>query len=151
MNSVSLIIRSLTLGSALCLLPSCETTKPSTPATPDQTKRFDAADTNHDGLLSKEEVSDTLVTELFEGRDANQNGEVTKEEWVVAGDPAGAKTFAEYDTDKNGVVTLPEAKAHARSKGMADDIVKEADTNKDGFASLDEVRQYYASKEGPIR
>jgi hypothetical protein len=49
------------------------------------------------------------------------------------------------------VVTLAEAKAFGRKRGVGNDFYKDADTNHDGYDSLKEARAYYASKEGPLR
>ena len=55
-------------------------------------KRFDAADTNHDGALSREEAKSTpMILEHFDEIDSNKDGKVTEEElksWM-AGHNAG--------------------------------------------------------------
>lgn len=127
---------------ALCLvgtLAGCQTASE---------KRFRKADVSGDGKLSLIEVNDQLVTEIFATRDANKDSVMTMEEWVVPGDDAGVKSFKLRDADQDGVVSLAEAKAYAQKHGMAKSVVKEADTNKDGFVSLEEARAAYGSKEG---
>lgn len=43
--------------------------------------RFDAADTNHDGALTREEAKDMpMLSQYFEQIDANKDGKVTREE-----------------------------------------------------------------------
>lgn len=130
------------------LLTSCQTTSTSNSEEPD---RFDQADTNHDGRLDRNEISDMLVGEIFKGRDANHDGNLTREEWVVPGDEAGIKSFAGADTARRGVVTLDEAKAYGRKIGVGEDFWKEADKNRDGYVDRAEAEAYYASKEGPPR
>lgn len=58
-------------------------------------KRFDAADTNHDGALSREEAKSTpMILEHFDEIDANKDGKVTEEElktWIEGYDGDHAK------------------------------------------------------------
>lgn len=112
--------------------------------------RFDQADLDGDGKLSRDEVHGYLVTSVFASRDANKDKLMTKAEWGE--DEAETnKIFAARDTNKDGMVSLEEAKAHARKVGAFDDVIKEADANKDGFISREEATAYYASKEGAVR
>ena len=138
-------IKSTVLLAAVCLFTACQ------PAKTAKSKRFDEADTNNNGRLSREEISDKIVTEIFEGRDTNKNGKLTKAEWNVPGEQRRNSLFLEADINHDGVVTLAEAKAYGRARGMGDDFYKNADTNHDGSVSLKEARAYYASKEGPVR
>ena len=48
-------------------------------------------------------------------------------------------------------MTKQEAIAYGRAHGVANQIMKEADTNHDGYLQRDEVTAYYASREGPAR
>jgi len=141
---VSDIMKSLvlTLAALGFALTACQTTKPD---------RFAQADANKDGVLSREEVSDYLVTGVFASRDANGDKRMTREEWLVGEDPGQEKIFRERDLNGDGVVTLEEALTYGRKKGTATQIVREADTNKDGVVSREEVAAYYASKEGAPR
>ena len=59
-----------------CLLASCQATSISKTEEPN---RFDQADANRDGLLDRNEISDMLVSEVFEARDANSDGNLTRE------------------------------------------------------------------------
>jgi len=139
------ITRSIALLAAAVFLSACATTHTAKP------NRFDQADTNHDGRLSRNEISDFLVTEVFNGRDANKSGQLTKAEWTVPGDEKWNKVFCGADANHDGVVTLEEAKAYGRKIGAGNDFFKSADKNRDGFVSREEVASYYASKEGPVR
>jgi EF hand len=112
--------------------------------------RFDAADANHDGKLSRDEASDFLVNEIFDSRDANHDGKMTEEEWT-AGDPSLLPDFKKRDANHDGVVTKTEAIAYGRDHGVVNKIMKEADTNHDGYLQRSEVTAYYASREGPAR
>ncbi len=130
---------------ALCLISaSCQTT-----TAPQPTDRFTAADTNKDGKLSLDEVNTYHVTKMFNSRDANHDGELTKQEWAVEGAAAHDRKFNELDTDHDGIVTLPEALAYGRKDGTAAKIVKAADADHDGQLSREELQAYYAKREGP--
>ena len=132
------------LAAALALV-SCQTTPPAAP------DRFAEADTNKDGVLNGDEVSDYFANNIFTERDSNSDGRITKAEWNPEMKAAEAKTFGEIDLDKDGAITLAEAKAHARKSGTYRNAFKEADTNKDGAVTREEATAYYASKEGPAR
>jgi Ca2+-binding EF-hand superfamily protein len=137
--------RHLAACALLGIFAACQTTHTSRP------NRFDRADTNHDGRLDRNEISDMLVTEIFNGCDANKDGKLTKEEWLVPGAESGIKSFAGADTNHDGVVTLKEAKAYGRKIGVGGKFLKEADKNRDGHVDRAEAEAYYASKEGPRR
>lgn len=130
------------LAAFTCALAGCQTTTPN---------RFDKADKNKNGLLSREEISSALVTEVFESRDTNKDGRLTKAEWLVGDDAGREKLFRDRDTNKDGVVTLEEALAYSQKKGIANEVLREADTNKDGSVSREEATAYYAKREGPAR
>jgi Ca2+-binding EF-hand superfamily protein len=132
----------LSLAVFCVALPACQTTPPD---------RFQQADLNRDGRLSREEVSDYLVTGVFASRDANGDKRMTREEWLAGEDPGQEKIFRERDLNRDGVVTLEEALEYGRKKGTATQLVREADKNKDGVLSREEVAAYYGSKEGSPR
>lgn len=113
--------------------------------------RFDQADLDGDGKLSRDEVYDYLVTSIFVTRDANKDQLMTQEEWGDEGDGTTGSLFAKRDTNKDSMVSMEEAKAYAKRAKTFDEAVKEADTNHDGFLSREEVVAYYGSKEGPVR
>jgi Ca2+-binding EF-hand superfamily protein len=118
----------------------CQTTK-----APD---RFAQADADKSGALSRDEVNTYLVTHVFESRDADRDGRLTKAEWLVGDDAGQEKLFLERDANNDGVVTLEEALAYGKIKGASRQFVRAADTNKDGLLSREEVTAYYGSKEG---
>ena len=133
-------IQTIIVFAAVCLFTACQTAKPT------KSKRFDETDTNHNGRLSREEISDKIVTEVFNGRDTNKNGKLSKAEWNVPGEERRNSLFLQADTNHDGVVTLAEAKAFGRKRGLGNDFYRDADTNHDGSVSLEEARAYYASK-----
>jgi hypothetical protein len=135
----------------LLLLPvlfvavSCQTTPPAQP------DRFTQMDVNKDGGLDRGEINDFYTSELFKGRDTSGDGKITKAEWNPEISAEDSKKFAVIDANKDGLVTLDEAKAHARRKGIYTSTFAEADTNKNGLITREEATAYFASKEGPAR
>ena len=113
--------------------------------------RFEEADRNHDKMLSLDEANAYLVAEIFGPRDKNKDGKLTKAEWMVSKDASQAEAFRVRDANGDGVVTMDEALAYGRKKGMAKELMGKADKNKDGKLSAAEIKAYYASKEGPVR
>ena len=117
--------------------------------TPD---RFDEADANHDKTLSLDETNKYLVAEIFKTRDSNKDGKITRAEWMIVKDEGQtAEEFRQRDANADDVVTMDEALAYGRKKGMAKELMTAADSNKDGKLSSEEIKAYYASKEGPAR
>lgn len=114
-------------------------------------KRFENVDLDRSGKLSLDEVNTYLVTGVFEGRDANGDKVVTRAEWLAGDDLGQERLFRERDANRDGVVSLDEALAYGRKKGMAAQFVREADTDKDGSLSFEEIFAFYSSKEGSVR
>ena len=135
--------RALILASLLAL-SACATPQHS----PSSADRFDKADENRDGKLSRGEASDYLVSEIFASRDANHDARMTLEEWS-GGDPARAADFKKRDADHDGTVTIDEAIRYGRTHGIAKELLREADKNKDGALDKAEMEAYHASREGP--
>ena len=111
---------------------------------------FDAADANHDGKLSRDESSDFLVNEIFNSRDADDDGRMTQKEWA-AGDSVRAADHKKRDANGDGIVTREEAIKYGRTRGIVNEILRDGDKNHDGALDKAEVQAYYASREGPPR
>ena len=129
----------------VCLLVSCESTPPAT--APD---RFALADSDRNGSLSRAEMSDYVAGAVFASRDANNDGRMTPQEWHPDNAPARVKEFKLRDANRDGIVSLDEARAYGRTAKGHDQVFREADTDKSGGISRAEVQAYYASKEGPF-
>lgn len=134
------------IATAGLTLTSCQT-----PQGPQESDRFDAADTNHDGKLSPAEASDYFVSTVFAARDANHDGKLTWEEWNVPGSGRTKQRFDSADADKDGSVSREEAIARGRKMHLFRQEFNDADTNHDGYVSKAEAEAYHASKEGPVR
>ena len=91
------------------------------------------------------------MTTIFDARDANGDRQMTREEWGGAEDAGQTKAFGDRDANRDGMVSFDEALAYGRKKGMADQLTRAADTNKDGTLSREEVTTYYGSREGDPR
>jgi hypothetical protein len=105
----------------------------------------------HDKALSLDEINTYLVTEIFDSRDANKDKKMTRAEWGASNDAGREKQFRARDANGDGVVTMDEALAYGRTKGLAKQFLRDADSNKDGKLTDEEVKAYYASREGPAR
>jgi Ca2+-binding EF-hand superfamily protein len=129
---------------AVIAFSSCKTT-----SSPPSEDRFAKVDTNHDGKLSRNEASDYFVTSVFDGRDLNRDGKLTWDEWNVPGSGRSKANFDAADTNKGGSLSLDEALANGRKRGVFKEEFQEADNNHDGYVTREEAKAYYASKEGP--
>lgn len=91
--------------------------------------RFNEADTDGDGFLSKEEAVASMgqraaerADQMFERRDANEDGKLSIDELRPDEDRA-AKRFERVDTDENGSISkaeFEEAGSHRRGKRRGD-------------------------------
>jgi Ca2+-binding EF-hand superfamily protein len=92
-------------------------------------------DTNNDGFFSREELiasSHARIEKKFAQADANHDNKITMDE--LAGQKLSVAKAA--DADKDGVITLAEAKKH--SEATVDKRMTKKDTDKDGKLSKEE-------------
>jgi hypothetical protein len=112
-------------------------------------QRFQQADANGNGQVSRNEFIDLMITEAFANYDKGQKGYVTLEEFTAGG--GTPQTFRQIDRDGNGRVTLADAKA---SKVVRNQFVKPfdaADTSGTGYVSFDEFVAYRAAAAPYVR
>src|SRR5690349_13404677 len=114
------------------------------------TNRFETADLNNDGLISKPEAGVYVASSLFEGMDKNHDGTIDSAEWNAGGNTMTVKNFHKADQNHDGVVTEDELKVAAIRSQKLSDFMNGADRNHDGGVSKSEALSYYASKEGPL-
>jgi len=139
MKSTLFLPATLVLG---FVLTGCQTAEPD---------RFAKNDTNHDGHLSRDEVNHYVVSAVFDSRDANGDRKMSREEWGAGDDAGHMRIFHDRDANRDGMVTFDEALAYGRKKGIANQVMRAADTNKDGALTREEINSYYASREGNPR
>jgi Ca2+-binding EF-hand superfamily protein len=129
------------------LLASCATTTPSTTRSPEQ--RFQRADKNGDGSVSRAEATQQIITDAFALYDSNRDGFVSEEEFVASG---GTSTnFHKINKSGNGKITLQEAQA---SREVFDVFVvsfDEADANKDGKVTWQEYQSHLTARDAAVR
>ena len=126
---------------------------------------FKALDTNHDGILTKQELKDGLkkinyvmseaeIKNLFSTLDDNQSGGIDYSEFVAASlnrnlllnDQKITACFELFDRDKSGKISIKEFKKKFQKSGGVDDeawvdMINKADTNGDGEIDFVEFRE----------
>jgi Ca2+-binding EF-hand superfamily protein len=142
---VSLLTATLLAGFALASQASENPASPDRKARPDEIKaqmleRFKAADTNGDGMISREEASAGLpqLAKHFDSIDTDKNGLITMQEFEAAMKGLHGPQYnalARLDKDGDGLISRGEAQVAPRLAKHFDEI----DTNKDGFLSKDEL------------
>ena len=106
---------------------------------------FNRLDTNHDGVITKDEAtaaSDARTAKMFDKLDANHDGMVTQDEVRAAGEARREEMKAEAvarfkAADKNGDGLL--SKEEAAAMPMVARNFDALDTNKDGQVSPEEL------------
>ena len=101
-------------------------------------ERLKAADTNGDGMISRDEARAALpkVYEHFDQIDANKDGLITFEELRAFHQQARSQHVMKADTDGDGRISRAEAAKMPRLAEHFDQI----DTNKDGYLSREELQ-----------
>ena len=74
---------------------------------------FALADADHNGKLSRGELGDYLVYEVFSLADTNRDGRISLQEWLRV-KPGETAAFKERDANSDGYVTLPEGIEYGR-------------------------------------
>jgi Ca2+-binding EF-hand superfamily protein len=117
----------------------------------DMAQRLKAADTNGDGMISKEEAKALpRLLKHFDEIDANRDGQITKEEMHAfhaaheGGKGHHGGFMKKLDKDGDGRISREEAQAAPRLAAHFEEI----DTNKDGFITPDEMKAAHARREG---
>ncbi len=118
-------------------------------------ERLKAADTDGNGLISREEAKALpMIAKHFDEIDTNQDGQISPEElrafhqkMRAQHDQEREQRFAEHfkklDTDGDGRISLAEAQANAPRLAQR---FQQIDTNGDGFISPDELKAAFAHR-----
>lgn len=110
-------------------------------------ERLKAADTNGDGMISREEAAALpALAKHFDEIDANGDGQITSKELRAYRQKARAAYWKKIDTDGDGRISRAEAQANAPRLAQHFD---ELDANKDGFLTPDELRAAHGRQRGP--
>ena len=100
-------------------------------------RAFERLDSNGDGVISEDEM-ETRRADRFDFADDNNDGEITKEEFSSAAqrrrEEMRNRRFSEADTDGSGGISLEEFTAQAAER------FAEMDKNGDGQLSAEEMR-----------
>ena len=110
----------------------------------DPMARLKAADTNGDGMISRDEAKALpRIAKHFDEIDANHDGQLTADELRAFHQKMhqlhmakGGGWFKKLDTDGDGRISRAEAQAAPRLAARFDDI----DANKDGFLTPEELK-----------
>jgi Ca2+-binding EF-hand superfamily protein len=126
------------------LLASCATTATLTPE-----QRFNKADKDGSGSVSRTEATTMIIANAFAMYDADGDGFVTEKEFVASG--GTPENFRKVNKSGSGKVTLEEAKASPLVFNTFVVAFDEADTNKDGKVTLEEYKTYLALRDAAVR
>lgn len=133
----------LILPPVALLLGACATT--STRA------NFRRADVNHDRKLDKPEFTDGIAGIIMEKFDADKDGAVTLQEWRAVEGTKDDKGFKQRDSNRDGKITLPEARKLAAKGPRFGRLFDELDANQDQAIEWSEVEAYKKAHPEPTQ
>lgn len=103
------------------------------------TNAFQAADTNLDGKISREEFKQHARQTAFENADKNRDKKIDKKEWLsIDRSPAAEQNFEAVDKDRNQQIQFLEFSDHAEKNYNYDEVFNALDRNRDGSLAPDE-------------
>lgn len=127
------------------LLASCATT----PATLTPEQRFQRADKNSDGTVSRAEATQQIITDAFAMYDSNRDGFVSEAEFVASG--GKLENFRKINKSGTGKISLQEAQASREVFNIFVVSFDEADTNKDGKVTWQEYQKFLTVRDAAVR
>jgi len=109
-------------------------------------ERLHAADTNGDGLISREEaVALPMLAKHFDQIDTDHDGQLSKAELRASAQQHRAAQWKKLDTDGDGKVSKAEAQANAPRLAAQFDAL---DTDHDGFLTPAELKAAHRKPRG---
>jgi len=100
---------------------------------------FQAADTNADGNITREELTQGMIKTAFARLDANGDQVITREEWVALDrEPGAGERFDAMDKNRDEKVTFFEFSKSARESLNVSETFIALDRNENGSLSPDE-------------
>jgi Ca2+-binding EF-hand superfamily protein len=136
----------LLLAAATLVLAGCATSSQSGNAA--LMKRFQKADANGNQQVSRREFTDFLIAEAFANYDTNKDGFVTLAEWTAGG--GRRETFLAMG-GSNGKLTLAQVQASKVAQNQMAIPFDSADTTKTGYLTFDEFVAYRKSAAPYVR
>lgn len=103
---------------------------------------LEAADTNGDGVLSRDEAL-AFAAKRFDALDANHDGQLTAEEVRASLRQKRAAHWKKIDTDGDGRISLAEAQANAPR--LARNFTR-IDANGDGYITPEELHAAFRNR-----
>jgi len=126
------------------LLASCATT---TTLSPEQ--KFQRADKNSDGSVSRVEATNQIIGDAFAMYDTNRDGFVSEAEFVASG--GKSENFRKINKSGSGKISLQEAQESREVFNVFAVSFDEADANKDGKVTLAEYQSYLELRDAAVR
>ncbi len=112
-------------------------------------QRFQKADADNNGRLTRDEFTDYMVENVFVQYDRGGKGYVTLEDYVAGGGKRA--DFARINRSGTGRITLEEAKASPLIRRTMVVPFDEADSDGSGMITMAEYQAYVARRQPYVR